>query len=358
MKKLAFIFIFLFMTISSYAGTITRYKTYATGDSLTAANLNGNFDNAYNVINGGMDNQNANVDGGFRFIEILDALPAAGNQGRVIFYTVTNTLYFDNGSSLIAVAVLQNTQTFSGDNTFTGTSTFTGNSTFAGTTIADLGAVTTADINAGTVDATIGATTPAAGTFTTVTANTSMTLSNTVTEFSTDDTLGGDSDSAIPTEQAVKAYVDSISVSNVIFSWSGIDISSSADYGVYVGTSLTGQVGGGLGQYLYLINDTSTYRTLLNFKYKHYAANSTVTIYARLWSESTHVNDESFVNIDIGGQSATAKSVASSTSTWYAGSSTIDVSGLTGGTVYDGIIQLKSESSADVYCSAVILIVS
>ena len=46
-----------------------------------------------------------------------------------------------------------------------------GNWTNAGRTIADLGTVTTADINGGTVDATIGATTPAAGTFTTLGVN-------------------------------------------------------------------------------------------------------------------------------------------------------------------------------------------
>ncbi len=37
-----------------------------------------------------------------------------------------------------------------------------------------------------------------------------LTLVNAITEFSTDDTLSGDSDSAVPTEQAVKAYVDGV----------------------------------------------------------------------------------------------------------------------------------------------------
>lgn len=36
----------------------------------------------------------------------------------------------------------------------------------------------------------------------------SLTLVNTVTEFSTDGTLGGNSDSALPTEKAVKTYID------------------------------------------------------------------------------------------------------------------------------------------------------
>jgi len=39
---------------------------------------------------------------------------------------------------------------------------------------------------------------------------TSITLTNAVTEFSTDTTMGGDSDSAIPTEKAVKKYVDDV----------------------------------------------------------------------------------------------------------------------------------------------------
>ena len=51
------------------------------------------------------------------------------------------------------------------------------NSTFNGTTIADLGTVTTADINGGTADGvTIGGGTPAAGTFTALTANDSLTV--------------------------------------------------------------------------------------------------------------------------------------------------------------------------------------
>lgn len=51
--------------------------------------------------------------------------------------------------------------------------TFSNNTTFAGTTIADLGTVTTADINGGTIDgATIGGASAGAGTFTTLTATT------------------------------------------------------------------------------------------------------------------------------------------------------------------------------------------
>ncbi len=71
--------------------------------------------------------------------------------------------------------IVNATQTVS-SKTFTTSSytspTITGSPTAAGATWADLGAVSTVDINAGTVDATIGGTTPAVGTFTTLTGTT------------------------------------------------------------------------------------------------------------------------------------------------------------------------------------------
>jgi hypothetical protein len=74
----------------------------------------------------------------------------------------------------------------------------------------------TADINAGTVDgaaingSTVGLTTPAAGKFTNLSATTAIAAASgaAVNEFSIDGTLAGNSDSALPTEQAVKTYVD------------------------------------------------------------------------------------------------------------------------------------------------------
>ena len=60
--------------------------------------------------------------------------------------------------------------------------------TFSG--IADLGSVTTADINAGTVDAVVGGTTPAAGSFTTLGASSTITLEN-------DETIGNATDGIV-----------------------------------------------------------------------------------------------------------------------------------------------------------------
>jgi len=113
---------------------------YATGDTVTAVNLNNRFNIVTNTLNSSLNNQNADVDSGFRFIEILESLPAPGNQGRVVFNTGNNTLNFDTGISFLATALLANTQTFAGNNTFIGIDTFL-----------DLTA-TTADINGGTLD--------------------------------------------------------------------------------------------------------------------------------------------------------------------------------------------------------------
>ena len=158
MNKKYLLFIFLLICNISYAGTVQSFKDYSTGDTVTAENLNGNFNNIRNEMNGGLDNVNADIESGFRFFEVVGALPVAGTEGRVVYLTTNDTLYFDNGTDFIPVAVLANDQTFTGDNTFNGTTT-----------------ITTADINGGNIDGTIiGANTPANGTFTNLTANTTF----------------------------------------------------------------------------------------------------------------------------------------------------------------------------------------
>ena len=69
----------------------------------------------------------------------------------------------------------------------------------------------TVDIDAGAIDGTtIGGSTPAAGTFTNLTANTDLTLASgaTVTAILDEDTMTSDSDTALATQQSIKAYVD------------------------------------------------------------------------------------------------------------------------------------------------------
>lgn len=123
----------------SFAGIISMPQ-YGPKSTLTSSNLNQRWNLLTNEVNSGLDNTNADTTNGFRFHEILGSLPAAGNQGRTVFLTTDDTLYFDDGNSFRGVAVLSNNQTFTGNNTFNGTDTFT-----------DLIAAT-ADINDGTLD--------------------------------------------------------------------------------------------------------------------------------------------------------------------------------------------------------------
>jgi hypothetical protein len=67
------------------------------------------------------------------------------------------------------------------------------------------------DIDSGTIDGTtIGGTTAAAGTFTNLTASTDLTLASgaTVTAILDEDTMSSNSDTALATQQSIKAYVD------------------------------------------------------------------------------------------------------------------------------------------------------
>src|SRR6056300_571862 len=70
----------------------------------------------------------------------------------------------------------------------------------------------TVDIDAGAIDGTtIGANSAAAGTFTNLTGSTDLTLASgaTVTAILDEDTMTSDSDTALATQQSIKAYVDS-----------------------------------------------------------------------------------------------------------------------------------------------------
>jgi len=84
-----------------YAGLIQLHTIYGTTSAVTDQTLNGNNQAILNVVNGGLDNLNADTANGYRFIEVLGTLPAAGTQGRVIFHTSDNTLHFDSGSEMI-----------------------------------------------------------------------------------------------------------------------------------------------------------------------------------------------------------------------------------------------------------------
>lgn len=148
------------------------------------------------------------------------------------------------------------------------------------------------------------------------------------------------------------------SLSNLVFCWAGVDDASTANGGIYHGSSLTPS-GATAAQYMFLMSDEGEAVTL-NFKFLKMSGVSSVTIHARLWAENTTATEEAVMTVTIGSATAqTVKSVTSSTPTWYTGGTPIDVSGLVDGTVYNGTCVLTNEAdNRSGYCSAITLIAS
>lgn len=94
------LFLFLCPGIS-FATTWTPYFVYQPTSQVTNSNLNGNNNSLGNILNGGLDNSNANTAGGYRFFQTVGSLPSYGNQGAVYFLTSGNTLNFDTGTSFV-----------------------------------------------------------------------------------------------------------------------------------------------------------------------------------------------------------------------------------------------------------------
>ena len=109
MRKLLFTLIICLLTTSVNAASVTLTKTYSVNDSVTASNLNGNNNAILGAVNGGLDNDNADTSNGYRFIEVKGSLPSVGTQGKVVYLTTNDTLYFDDGSAFVPVVTVTST---------------------------------------------------------------------------------------------------------------------------------------------------------------------------------------------------------------------------------------------------------
>ncbi len=99
MKKILLTIAFILNLSVCYASLIVYGTTYGPQGTVTNTNLNGNFSNASLVVNGLLDNTNANTTAGFRFYETLAALPTTGlTQGRTVFLTSDNSWNVYTGS--------------------------------------------------------------------------------------------------------------------------------------------------------------------------------------------------------------------------------------------------------------------
>jgi hypothetical protein len=194
------------------AGYSARQSTYTTGDTIAAADTNDEFNqllSAFNATTGHTHDGTAG-DGG-----PISVLRNTTGYNKVLVDDSNNHLEFYVNVSSAAVEQIKIQDgaivPVTDNDIDLGTSLLEFKDLYIdGTANIDSLVADTADINAGTVDATIGGTTPAAGTFTTLTANTSLALASgaTVTAILDEDTMSSDSATAIATQQSIKAYVD------------------------------------------------------------------------------------------------------------------------------------------------------
>ncbi len=195
------------------AGYSARQSTYTTGDTIAAADTNDEFNQllaAFNATTGHTHDGTAG-DGG-----PVSTLRDSSGFNKVVIDNSNNHLefYVNVSSSAVEQVKIQDGAIVpvTDNDIDLGTSSLEFKDLHLdGTANIDSLVADTADINAGTVEATIGGTTPAAGTFTTLTANTSLALASgaTVTAINDEDTMSSNSATALATQQSIKAYVDS-----------------------------------------------------------------------------------------------------------------------------------------------------
>ncbi len=142
-------------------------------------------------------------------------------------------------------------------------------------------------------------------------------------------------------------------LSNVIFTWSGVEAQDDDNYGILTSDSVNGHY-----QSMWYAVVGSVYRNAFYFQYKHSSDISTISIHARLKSSSSDENYGARLKVTIN-TTLNNNVLREATTFAWADSSTINVSTLTDGTTYEGIISLRSDGSfADpiAYCSAITLI--
>jgi len=353
LKKLIYLSLVLLLASSVQAGTITRYFDYSTGDSVTAVNLNGNFNNIQNEVNGALDNNNADTDDGFRFIEVLDTEPAAGNQGRVIYDNSTNLLKTDTGTE------------FRPTITYTGTATKGDIGYFNGTDWTVTGTNAQGDLyyyNGSIVDLLEKDT------------NESRYLSNQGTsnnpqwekvELSNGANINGmvQGDVFFASSPTVISRLPAGTSAQVLHTqgagadaqWAADDDSSNVVYqyvanvqtqgtgvGEYSSTTLVPNAQAGTYRFMQTTPGDTNYDTVFMHKWKKIPEVNTWTVYGQIWQQTA--GRTANLKVDVGGSSGNASGTGGQvTPEWV--NFTVNVSGLSDGTVYDVTISVKTSAA-------------
>ncbi len=318
--------LFLLLTSPVLADTVTIPTTYITGGSVTATNLNNNFQAALIALNGGLDNNNAAISRGFRFYEVLSSLPTAGTQGRIVYNTSNNTINTDTGASWLTQVNPTGT-TAIGQIPLYNTSW----------TLLSPGAQYYSLVSNGTSSlpsyqqvSIPNGTTGNLDISTRATGNLPVANLNSGTSASSSTFWRGDG-----------TWASAPVLSNVLFQYKGQVDQQGASVGEIVGTTLTPN--GATGNYRFLqMNGGSSYVQVYSSKFIKISGISTVTIKARVWCRTTAggAGTQANIKVDIGGANSNVSGTANQTTPEWV-SFTIDVSGLTNGTTYDVAGSLK-----------------
>lgn len=155
------------------------------------------------------------------------------------------------------------------------------------------------------------------------------------------------------------AAVSATGYSNVIFEWHSCeyynDGSGSADSGLVRSSSLTdGSTTSGLYEFV-RNNRVNEYNTFFTSKFTKISGISTVTVYAKIWTSTADPSYTSYCKVLIDSNYVEVSRTNSSTPA-YATAGTIDVSGLTNGTTYDIVIQIKATAGTYACMNSIVLI--
>lgn len=152
---------------------------------------------------------------------------------------------------------------------------------------------------------------------------------------------GSNSGKFLTTNGSTSSWGEASSPSNVLFQWHGNgDMLSAGNFGWYAGTSPTPTS----GEVLSILGvKGTTYQTVFKTKFLKIAGVSTVTVYVYVKTPGSGITQTCLCDIG-GAQGSYASNTSDNTTHWS--SFTVDVSGLSNGTVYDVAYQMKTDNSA------------